>query len=298
PKSLFSSSLRPSRWVKEDKDVADIIFPDMTNRIYALKRDINLELNISQERVTEVERKLRLILENLTSERAKYEIYNTLRELKDSLEFLVKVDLTMGELSTTHFSPEVIYRPELHFSQYIYPNQWLPNEIVAVNNIFPDMVKLLAVLRKDMTRYKNISDKRFRMFEEKLNEVWTHLKGEKATKEFRDMYRELANNISLFTSNRIQLKELTTLSAETWLMTDFMQREAGMTDTWLAEDKKLQENLAPSLMRDLRQLATKDNVSINDIDKLDEKLNKMLEGFQGVNAKATVKSIQDAMYNH
>ncbi|EIY8896637.1 hypothetical protein MNQ93_005023, partial [Escherichia coli] len=200
--------------------------------------------------------------------------------------------------STTHFSPEVIYRPELHFSQYIYPNQWLPNEIVAVNNIFPDMVKLLAVLRKDMTRYKNISDKRFRMFEEKLNEVWTHLKGEKATKEFRDMYRELANNISLFTSNRIQLKELTTLSAETWLMTDFMQREAGMTDTWLAEDKKLQENLAPSLMRDLRQLATKDNVSINDIDKLDEKLNKMLEGFQGVNAKATVKSIQDAMYNH
>ncbi|MCD3727052.1 hypothetical protein KX420_27225, partial [Escherichia coli] len=81
-------------------------------------------------------------------------------------------------------------------------------------------------------------------------------------------------------------------------MTDFMQREAGMTDTWLAEDKKLQENLAPSLMRDLRQLATKDNVSINDIDKLDEKLNKMLEGFQGVNAKATVKSIQDAMYNH
>ncbi|MBA1100356.1 hypothetical protein H0O80_27225, partial [Escherichia coli] len=71
----------------------------------------------------------------------------------------------------------------------------------------------------------------------------------------------------------------------TWLMTDFMQRDSGMTDTWLAEDKKTQLELAPSLMHDLRLLATKDNVLIDDIEKIDEKLNKMLSQFKGGNAR-------------
>lgn len=298
PKSLFTVSLRPAQWTAEDKQLVDTIFPDMSNRIYAMKRDIAGYVNISQERMSEIERKLYLLLEKLTSERARAEIYNTLRELKDSIEFLVNVDIDMKELPAIHSMPEVVYQPDINFSQYIYPTHWLPSEIVAINNIFPELVKSLSALRKDMNRHKNISDSRFSIFEKKLNEVWSHLKGEKATKEFRDMYNELANNIALFTNNRIQFKELTTLPVETWLMTDFMQRDAGMTDTWLAEDKKIQEKIAPSLMQDLRQLSNKENVSIDDIQKIDEKLNKILGGFKGVNARATVKSIQDTMYKH
>ncbi|EFC0207889.1 DUF3491 domain-containing protein, partial [Escherichia coli] len=297
-KSIFTVSLRPARWNTEDKRLADTLFPDMTTRVYALKRDIINHVNISQDRLYDIERNLYMIMERLNSNQAKFEISQTLRELKDGIRFLSGLSLEMPEPPTTHTTPGVIYRPEVKFSQYIYPSLWLPDEIVAINNIFPDLVKSLSVLRRNMYQYKNISESRFRMFEDKLTEIWRHLKGVRAIKEFRDMYRELSHNVSLFTDNRIQFKELTTLPVNTWLMTDFMQRDSGMTDTWLAEDKKTQLELAPSLMHDLRLLATKDNVLIDDIEKIDEKLNKMLSQFKGGNARATVQSIQDSMYRH
>ncbi|HDU1553535.1 TPA: DUF3491 domain-containing protein [Klebsiella pneumoniae] len=296
--AIFTVLLHPLKWTLNERHAVENIFPNMVSVITHIKDNIKRHKKISQERLYEAERKLHLLWEHLTSEEARFEVSQTLREIKASLPASGNPELEMKDPPVYKPVPVVIYRPEINFTRGLHPARWLPDEITAVNTIFPSIVKTLTRLRADITQYANISDERLLAFENKCNLIWAHLKGEIATKEFREMYQELAYNVSVFSENRVRFRELVIVSATTWLMTDFTQRNPGMTDTWLAEDKRIQSSVAPSLTHDLRRLATKENVRLDDIEKVDRKLHDMLDRFQGINARATVQSVIDAMYRH
>ncbi|EOT9758483.1 DUF3491 domain-containing protein [Escherichia coli O106:H18] len=296
---LFTASLRPSKWTKEERHAVSQIYPGITDSVYKLKRDIARHINVSQERLSDIEKKLRLLWDNLTSEQAKREVHLLLKELKDNLPYSGNPHLRMDSPPEYTPSSETPYRPEMFFSFTLHPSRWLPEEIIAANKLFPaDIAKTLNKLKRDISKYKDVTEERLFTTENKLHELWKHLKGDRAIKEFRDMYRELKYNVALLTNNKFIFRELIQQEPGTWLMTDFTQRNIGMTDTWLPEDKNIQSTKAPSLMHDLVSLASRENVPVEDIEKMHNVLTQMQSEFYGANARATVQSILDSMQHY
>ncbi|MGS8515506.1 DUF3491 domain-containing protein (plasmid) [Escherichia coli] len=297
--AVFTASLRPSKWTKEERQAVSRIYPGITDSIYKLKRDITGHINVSQERLSDIEKKLRLLWDQLTSEQAKREVHLLLKELKDNLPYTGNRHLHMDSPPEYTPSSEAPYRPAMVFTFTLHPSKWLPEEIIAANKLFPaDIAKTLNQLKRDISNYKGVTDERLFTTESKLHELWKHLKGDRAIKEFRDMYRELKYNVALLTNNQFVFRDLIRQEPGTWLMTDFTQRDIGMTDTWLPEDKNIQSTKAPSLMHDLMSLASRESVPVEDIEKMHDVLTQMQNEFYGANARATVQSILDSMQQY
>lgn len=81
-------------------------------------------------------------------------------------------------------------------------------------------------------------------------------------------------------------------------MKDFTQHDVNMMTHWSSHDKNIQGKVAPSLMHNLKRLAEKEFPPLSDIADMDIKLTTMQAQFTGNNAKETVQSIREAMFNH
>ncbi|HDX7914792.1 TPA: hypothetical protein RPP48_005078, partial [Escherichia coli] len=155
---LFTASLRPSKWTKEERHAVSQIYPGITDSVYKLKRDIARHINVSQERLSDIEKKLRLLWDNLTSEQAKREVHLLLKELKDNLPYSGNPHLRMDSPPEYTPSSETPYRPEMVFSFTLHPSRWLPEEIIAANKLFPaDIAKTLNKLKRDISKYKDVT---------------------------------------------------------------------------------------------------------------------------------------------
>ncbi|ELO5254521.1 YopT-type cysteine protease domain-containing protein, partial [Escherichia coli] len=298
PKVRFISSLHPSRWSDSDQLALKRILPNMHVNIHKLKADISKHRNISQQRLMDIEDKLHVLWEHLTSDLAKSEVYTLLRELQENLPAAGNPSLKMKPLPEYIPAPvaaaPVVNLPEARFTSTLHLSRWLGSELQAVEVIFPNINNSLNHLKRQIRNHANVSQKYLSEIDDKLHALWEHLTSDLAKNDVYILLRELRDNLPA----TLKMKPLPDKQPGPWLMSDFTQRDISMMDLWSSHDKKVQSSIAPDLMYGLKKLAEKTSPTLADITKMDARLTQMLAQFTGDNAKVTVHSIREAMFRH
>ncbi|EPY3706164.1 TPA: LifA, partial [Escherichia coli] len=206
-KASFTSSLHPSRWQSNEQKAVEEIFPRMIRTVSHLKESIRNHVNISQDRLTEVDNKLHALWEHLTSDKAKSEVYALLRELHENLPAAGNPSLKMKPL------PEYVVihpvgLPEASFTSSLYPSRWQSNEQKAVEEIFPGMIRTVSHLKESIRNHVNISQDRLTEVDNKLHALWEHLTSDKAKSEVYALLRELHENLPAAGNPSLKMKPL------------------------------------------------------------------------------------------
>nr|WP_282564771.1 DUF3491 domain-containing protein [Providencia alcalifaciens] len=315
PEARFICRIRPSLWTNNERQAMAEIFPNMMFTVNILKSHIRNHINISQKRLSEVDNKLHALWEALTNDRAKDDIYTLLQELKTNLPATGNPSLKMRplpEYTPTSNIANLTEWWEGRFTSHIYPSRWSSNDQQILKDIFPNILPIIQSLKNDIRNHVNVSQQRFAEVYDKLSTLSERLTSGRAKNEIHNLFKELqehqpaVNYPKLHKSapksaeNPPQLKRHSqqNVRSSTWLMKDFTQRDVNMMTHWSSHDKNIQGKVAPSLMHNLKRLAEKESPSLSDIADMDIKLTMMQAQFTGNNAKETVQSIREAMFNH
>lgn len=190
----FITPLHLSQWLSHEQQAVMELFPLMSHYIEQLKDDIRNHINISQERLSEVDNKLHALWEALTNDRAKDDIYTLLQELKTNLPATGNPSLKMRplpEYTPTSNIANLTEWWERRFTSHIYPSRWSSNDQQILKEIFPNILPIIQSLKKDIRNHINVSQQRFAEVYDKLNTLSERLTSERAKNDIYNLFKEL-----------------------------------------------------------------------------------------------------------